>query len=85
MKIFACRSLSQRGVLSKFFSLFNTTVFSGVAVAMFSVALVSHGVLDSQFQQSIPQNVRSLHDWMDQVSVTSPYGLFRKYVCVGVA
>ena len=41
---------------------------------------VSHGVLDRTFQKSIPQEVMTVHNVLDQYAVTNPYGLFRRYV-----
>ena len=52
----------------------------GIVVAMFSISLISHGVLDQKFHNSIPSSVKTVHDQIDQFSVTSPYGLFRRSV-----
>ena len=46
----------------------------------FSLWQVSHGVLDRTFYQLIPQEIMTLHNTMDQYSVTNPYGLFRRCV-----
>ena len=45
---------------------------------MFSISLISHGVLDQKFHNSIPSSVKTVHDQIDQFSVTSHYGLFRR-------
>ena len=56
-----------------------STVGATVAVCCLHVQ-VSHGVLDRTFYYSIPADVMKVHNALDHYSVTSPYGLFRRYV-----
>ena len=67
-------------IFSKFHAALHTVFFTGVVLAMFSVSLVSHGVLDNRLYKSIPQPISALHNELDHFSITSPYGLFRRCV-----
>ena len=49
-----------------------------IVMTLFSVSLVSLGVLDNTFRVSIPQPITMLHDHMNGFSITNSYGLFRR-------
>ena len=68
----------QTDIANKITSLFQATFFSGIVITMFSMSLVSHGVLDHNFMSSIPSPVMSLHEDVKEFSLTNPYGLFRR-------
>ena len=76
------RALNWPGLLNKLYYLFQTVLVGCAAVTLFSVSLVSHGVLDNAFYKSIPPPVMTMHSGMNTLSVTSPYGLFRRCVLI---
>lgn len=68
------------GILSKVYSALQFTFTVPVVITLFSVSLVSLGVLDNNFRMSIPPPITMLRDHINEFSVTNSYGLFRRLV-----
>lgn len=69
--------------LYKVISLAHFSWLSAIAIIMFSISLVSHGVVDQSFYQSLPANIQSLQQSLDHYELTHSYGLFRRMTGVG--
>jgi hypothetical protein len=75
--IFRC--LTEYSFGRKCWAMMWTLLITCIVIPLFALSLVSHGAIDHECSNSIPQVVSSFDKVADGLSISNSYGLFRRY------
>lgn len=77
------RCLVKEKGIWKLWSLIQCTVMAVLAVAMFSISLVPHTVIEKNTQQYVSPDLHRYRSYLKDYHLTNSYGLFRRMTGVG--
>ncbi|XP_048727876.2 lipase maturation factor 2-like isoform X1 [Ostrea edulis] len=75
--------IEEKGLIWKFWSFIQCSVMATAAIAMFSISLVPHTVVEKHTQQYVSPDLLRYRSYLKDYHLTNSYGLFRRMTGVG--